>query len=38
MQKERRPHLVLDTNKRALNNAPSFEYNRFARRWERVKE
>jgi hypothetical protein len=35
---ERRPHLVLDTNKKALRNAPAFEFNRLTRRWERVED
>jgi len=36
--KERRPYLVLDIDKRALRSAPGFEFNRSARRWERVEE
>jgi hypothetical protein len=36
--KERRPYLVLDIDKRALQSAPGFEFNRSARRWERVEE
>jgi hypothetical protein len=35
---ERRPHLVLDTNKKALRNAPAFEFNRLIRRWQRVED
>ena len=36
--KERRPYLVLDIDKRALRNAPGFEFNRSERRWQRVEE
>ena len=36
--KEHKPHLVLDTNRRKLKDAPSFEFNRAARCWERVEE
>jgi hypothetical protein len=35
---ERRLHLVLDTNKKALRNAPAFEFNRLTGRWERVED
>jgi hypothetical protein len=38
LQKEHKPYLVLDTNRRALKNAPSFEFNRSTKRWERVEE
>jgi hypothetical protein len=37
-QKEHKEHIVLDTNKRALKNAPALEYNRSTKRWERVEE
>lgn len=37
-QKEHKEHIVLDTNKRALKNAPAFEYNRSTKRWERLEE
>jgi PRC-barrel domain len=37
-QKEHKEHIVLDTNKRALKNAPTFEYNRSTKHWERVEE
>jgi hypothetical protein len=30
---ERRPHLVLDTNRKALRSAPAFEFNRLTGRW-----
>jgi hypothetical protein len=36
--KEHKPYLVLDMDKRALRIAPGFEFNRSARRWERVEE
>jgi hypothetical protein len=36
--KEHKPYLVLDIDKRALRNAPSFEFNRSERRWQRVEE
>jgi hypothetical protein len=36
--KEHKPYLVLDMDKRALRSAPGFEFNRSARRWERVEE
>jgi hypothetical protein len=35
---ERRPHLVLDTNRKALRSAPVFVFNRLAGRWERVED
>ena len=35
---ERRPHLVLDTNRKALRSAPAFEFNRLTGRWERVED
>jgi hypothetical protein len=35
---ERRSHLVLDIDKSALRRAPGFEFNRSARRWQRVEE
>ncbi len=38
MQKEHKPYLVLDTDRRRLKNAPSFEFNRSTRHWERVEE
>jgi hypothetical protein len=36
--KEHKPYLVLDIDKRALRNAPGFEFNRSERRWQRVEE
>jgi hypothetical protein len=36
--KEHKEHIVLDTNKRALKNAPVFEYRRSTMRWERAEE
>jgi hypothetical protein len=36
--KEHKPYLVLDIDKRALRNAPGFEFNRSDRRWQRVEE
>jgi PRC-barrel domain len=38
MYKEHKPYLVLDTSRRRLKNAPSFEFNRSTRRWERLEE
>ena len=35
---ERRPHLVLDTNRKTLRSAPAFEFNRSTGRWERVED
>jgi PRC-barrel domain len=34
----RRTHLVLDTSKKALRNAPAFAFNRLTRRWERLED
>jgi hypothetical protein len=34
----RKPHLVLDIEKRALREARGFIYNPSARRWERAAE
>jgi hypothetical protein len=36
--KEHKEHIVLDTSKRALKNAPAFEYRRSTKRWERAEE
>jgi PRC-barrel domain len=36
--KERKPHLVLDVDKRALREARGFLYNLSARRWERADD
>jgi PRC-barrel domain len=33
-----RTHLVLDTSKKALRNAPAFAFNRLTRRWERLED
>jgi sporulation protein YlmC with PRC-barrel domain len=32
------PYLVLDVDKRSLRNAPAFEFNRSARRWQPVEQ
>jgi hypothetical protein len=37
-QKERKPYLILDTDKKLLREAPAFEYDRLNRRWRRVEE
>jgi hypothetical protein len=37
-QKERKPYLILDTDKKLLRGAPAFEYDRVNRRWKRVEE
>jgi hypothetical protein len=37
-QKERKPYLILDTDKKLLREAPAFEYDRVNRRWKRVEE
>jgi hypothetical protein len=37
-QKERKPYLILDTDKKLLREAPAFEYDRSNRRWKRVEE
>jgi len=37
-QKERKPYLILDTDKKLLRQAPAFEYDRLNRRWKRVEE
>jgi hypothetical protein len=37
-QKERKPYLILDTDKKLLRDAPAFEYDRSTRRWKRVEE
>jgi hypothetical protein len=34
LAKENKPHVVLDTDRRALREARRFAYNRAARRWE----
>jgi sporulation protein YlmC with PRC-barrel domain len=36
--KERKPHIVLDFDKRALREARGFLYNLSARRWERAED
>ena len=36
--KERKPHIVLDIDKRALREARGFIYNLSARRWERAED
>jgi hypothetical protein len=33
-----RGRAYLDTSKKALRNAPAFEFNRLTRRWERVED
>jgi hypothetical protein len=38
LEKKHKPHLVLDTTKRALQEARGFKYNRAAKRWEREAE
>jgi PRC-barrel domain len=35
---DRRPYLVLDTTRNALNAAQGFRYNRTTERWERVED
>jgi hypothetical protein len=35
---EHEPYLLLDTDRRALNEAQSFSYNQAAKRWERQDE
>jgi hypothetical protein len=37
-QKERKPYLILDTDKKLLREAPAFEYDCVNRRWKRVEE
>ena len=37
-QKERKPYLILDTDKKLLREAPGFEYDRSNRRWKRIEE
>ena len=37
-QKERKPYLILDTDKKLLREAPAFEYDRLNRHWKRVEE
>jgi hypothetical protein len=37
-QKERKPYLILDTDKKLLREAPAFEYDRVNRRWKRIEE
>lgn len=37
-RKERKPYLILDTDKKLLREAPAFEYDRSNRRWKRVEE
>jgi hypothetical protein len=36
--KERKPHVVLDVDKRVLREARGFLYNLSAQRWERAEE
>ena len=37
-QKERKPYLILDTDKKLLREAPAFEFDRSNRRWKRIEE
>ena len=37
-QKESKPYLILDTDKKLLREAPAFEYDRSSRRWKRIEE
>jgi hypothetical protein len=38
LEREHKPYLVLDIDRRALREARGFKYNRAARRWERQEE
>lgn len=38
VRKERKPHVVLDVDKRVLREARGFLYNLSAQRWERAEE
>jgi hypothetical protein len=37
-QKERKPYLILDTDKKLLREAPPFEFDRSNRRWKRIED
>lgn len=36
--RDRRPYLIFDTTRNALNAAQGFRYNRTAERWQRVED
>jgi hypothetical protein len=37
-QVERKPHLTLETSRRALRDATAFQYNRSTQRWEPLED